>query len=83
MQLTFRGNYEACSDDINLDLITDPDRVRTDLTIAALVSGWFRSTNGFNTLADAVPRGINEATAGKTERDALYAAAPHALCIPK
>jgi putative chitinase len=42
MQLTFCGSYKACSDDLNPGLITDPDRVRTDLTIAALVSGWFR-----------------------------------------
>jgi putative chitinase len=86
MQLTFRGNYEACSDDLNLDLITNPDRVRTDLTIAALVSGWFWSTNGCNTLADAqsfdsITRRINKAMAGKTERDALYAAARRALEI--
>ena len=86
MQLTFRGNYEACSDDLNLDLITNPDRVRTDLTIAALVSGWFWSTNGCNTLAyaqsfDSITRRINKEMAGKTERDALYEAARCALEI--
>ncbi|WP_459715939.1 glycoside hydrolase family 19 protein [Paraburkholderia sp. 2C] len=86
IQLTFRGNFEACSDDLNLDLITNPDRARTDDTIAALVSGWFWAKNGCNTLADAgsfdsITRRINKAMAGKTQRDALYAAARQALSI--
>lgn len=86
IQLTFRGNFEACSDDLHLDLITNPDRVRTDDTIAALVSGWFWATNGLNTLADAgsfdsITKRINKAMAGKADRDALYAAARQALAI--
>jgi putative chitinase len=86
IQLTFRGNFEACSDDLNLDLITNPDRVRTDDTIAALVSGWFWAKNGCNTLADdgsfdSITRRINKTMAGKADRDALYASARRALSI--
>ncbi len=86
IQLTFRGNFDACGDDMPLDLAGDPDRVRSDPSLAALVSGWFWSTNGCNTLADvgsfdAITRRINKAMAGKTHRDALYAAARRALSI--
>jgi putative chitinase len=86
IQLTFRGNYDACSDDLNLDLITNPDRARTDDTLSALVSGWFWAKNGCNTLADAgsfdsITRRINKAMAGKADRDALYATARRALSI--
>jgi putative chitinase len=86
IQLTFRSNYDACSDDLNIDVVTDPDRVRTDDTIAALVSGWFWAKNGCNTLADAgsfdsITRRINKAMVGKADRDARYASARRALSI--
>ncbi|MDN7871253.1 glycoside hydrolase family 19 protein [Burkholderia multivorans] len=86
IQLTFHDNFEACGRDLSLDLVGDPERVRTDPALAALVSGWFWATNGCNTLADAglfdsITRRINKALAGKAQRDALYAAARKALGI--
>ena len=86
MQLTFHDNFAAAGEELNLDLVGQPDLVRTDVMVAALVSGWFWSTNGLNTLADAgsfdsITKRINKAMAGKAQRDALYAAARRALAI--
>lgn len=86
IQLTFRANFEACGDDLQLDLAGEPDRVRADPALAALVSGWFWSTKGCNTLADAgsfdsITKRINPAMMGKAQRDVLYVAARHALRI--
>ena len=86
IQLTFHDNFDACGRDLSLDLAGEPDRVRTDPALAALVSAWFWSTNGCNTLADAgsfdsITRRINKAMAGAEQRRALYAAAKQALGI--
>lgn len=80
LQLTFRANFEAAGTDLSLDLAGEPDRVRTDLTLAALVSAWFWSTKGLNVLADAgniqgVTKRINPAMLGASHRATLYAAA--------
>ncbi|MEI6002739.1 glycoside hydrolase family 19 protein [Paraburkholderia bengalensis] len=86
IQLTFHDNFAACGRYLGLDLTGEPERVRTDPAIAALVAGWFWSANGCNALADtgafdAITRRINRAMAGKAHRDELYAAAKHALGI--
>jgi putative chitinase len=86
IQLTFRANFEACGADLSLDLAGDPDRVRTDSTLAALVSGWYWSTKGLNVLADAgniqgVTKRINPAMLGASHRNQLYIAAKAALGV--
>lgn len=84
--LTFRGNFEACGTDLSLDLVGEPDRVRTDPALGALVSGWFWSTRRLNVLADAgsidaITKRINPAMLGASHRKALYVAAKKALGI--
>lgn len=84
IQLTFHDNFEACGRDLSLDLAGEPDRVRTDPVMAALVSGWFWSTKGLNVLADAgsidsITKRINKAMLGASHRKTLYAAAKQAM----
>ena len=87
IQLTFHDNFEAFGRDISLDLVSEPDKLRADPVLCALSAGWFWIEHGCNTLADAgafesITRRINgPAMKGKSHRDALYAAAKHALGI--
>jgi putative chitinase len=86
IQLTFRDNFEACGTDLSLDLVGEPDRVRTDPTLSALTAAWFWSTKGLNILADAgnfvgITRRINPAMLGSSHRSALYTAAKQAMGI--
>ncbi|KWN80899.1 hypothetical protein WM24_23920 [Burkholderia ubonensis] len=86
LQLTGRSNFEACGTDLHLDLAGEPDRVRTDPALAALVAGWFWSTRGLNVLADAgnflgITKRINPAMLGSSHRNALYAATKMAMGI--
>jgi putative chitinase len=86
IQLTGRSNFESCGTDLSLDLAGDPDRVRTDPTLGALVAGWFWSSKGLNVLADAgnflgCTKRINAAMLGSSHRNALYAAAKAAMGI--
>ncbi|MCA8195492.1 glycoside hydrolase family 19 protein [Burkholderia vietnamiensis] len=84
--LTFRDNFEAFGAACGIDVLANPDLVRTDPATAALSGAWFWFTNGCNTLADAqsfdsITRRINPAMAGADERRALYNAARKALGI--
>lgn len=86
IQLTGRANFDACGTDLSLDLAGEPDRVRTDPALAAIVSAWFWSTKGLNVLADAgnflgITKRINPAMLGASHRAALYAAAKKAMGI--
>jgi putative chitinase len=86
LQLTFRANSDACGIDLSLDLAGEPDRVRTDPALAALVSAWYWSTRGLNVLADAgnflgITKRINPAMLGASHRNALYDAAKSAVGI--
>jgi putative chitinase len=87
IQLTFHNNFKAFGDAIHLDLIGAPDKLRSDPALCALSAAWFWQTNGCNTLADAgsfdaITRRIaGPAMTGKSQRDALYAAAKKALGI--
>ena len=45
IQLTHRDNYQACGDDIGIDLIANPDLVATP-EVGALAAGWFWMING-------------------------------------
>lgn len=84
VQTTFKSNFEELSEDVNLDLVSDPDRLRTDPQIAALGAGFFWKSKGLNVLADAgnfdrVTARINPAMAGKPDRDRRYDACRKAL----
>jgi putative chitinase len=84
--LTFRANFEMCGRDLSLDLAGEPDRVRTDSVLAALVAGWFWASKGLSVLADAgnflgITKRINPAMLGSSHRNQLYAAAKAALGI--
>jgi predicted chitinase len=84
--LTFHDNFEACGADLHLDLAGEPDRVRTDPALAALVSAWYWSTRGLNVLADAgnflgITKRINPAMLGSSHRNVLYGAAKQALGV--
>jgi putative chitinase len=86
IQLTFRSNFEACGADLSLNLVGEPDRVRADPALAALVSAWFWSSRSLNVLADAgnflgITKRINPALLGSSHRNQLYAAAKAALGI--
>lgn len=84
--LTFRDTFEQCGRDLSLDLAGEPDRVRADPALAALVSAWYWSSKGLNVLADAgnmlaITKRINRAMLGASHRNALYVAAKAALGI--
>lgn len=49
-QLTFHANYEAAGRALGLDLVGNPDLVRTDIGVACRVGGWFWQHIGGNGL---------------------------------
>lgn len=51
MQLTFRGNFEACGDALGLALVDDPDLVRVDPVIGARAAAWFWYSSGCGPVA--------------------------------
>lgn len=87
LQLTGRSNFEQCGADLSLDLVGDPDRVRTDPALGALTAAWFWSTKGLNVLADAgniqgITKRINPAMLGASHRAALFKNAKDAMGVP-
>jgi putative chitinase len=55
IQLTGRGNYRACGEDIGVDLENYPDLItKDDISIKALI--WFLTTHGINVWADRAYR---------------------------
>lgn len=86
LQVTFHDSFEACGNCLSLDLVGEPDRVREDPALGALVSGWYWFSRGLNVLADAgniqgITRRINPAMLGASHRAALFAAAKKAMGI--
>ncbi|CAB3779444.1 hypothetical protein LMG28688_00844 [Paraburkholderia caffeinitolerans] len=84
IQTTFKANFEEAGHDIGVDLVANPDLLRSDPQTAALAAGFYWINHGLNALADsgnfdAVTRRINPAMAGKPDRDARYAVARKAL----
>ena len=75
IQLTFHDNYWHCGQALGIDLVRNPDLVKTP-KYAALSAGWFWNTHNCNALADAqdnlgLTKRINGGTFGLDERDAL------------
>lgn len=52
IQLTGVNNYKACSQDLGLDLVNNPDLITSDPEICVKTACWFWDKNGLNTLAD-------------------------------
>ncbi|WP_321914826.1 glycoside hydrolase family 19 protein [Paraburkholderia sp. J11-2] len=84
-QVTFRDNYTAAGRALGVDLVTQPDLLATNDTLAARSAGWFWKANGCNEKADAgdfagTTRIINgPAMEGQDKRVALWAAAKSAI----
>jgi putative chitinase len=82
-QLTGRSNYKRCGDDLDVDLIANPDWALTP-DGAAATAGWFWGKNGLNAIADtgdvrAMTKRVNGGDIGLDKRQALYAAAMTSL----
>lgn len=83
IQLTGRTNYRDAGHALGLDLLANPARV-ADPDVGFRVAGWFWTTRGLNSLADAgkfdsITRRINGGLNGKTSRDGYYAVARKVL----
>ncbi|MGO4416045.1 glycoside hydrolase family 19 protein [Cupriavidus sp. KB_39] len=84
IQLTFRDNFKAAGDALGMDLVSNPDFVREDPTVAALVAGWYWSQHGCNELADhgdffSITAKINPGMEGEVDRARAFAMATHAM----
>ena len=76
IQLTGKSNYIACSEDLEVDLIENPDYLTTPEG-AARSAAWFWSANDLNKYADAddivgCTKRVNGGTIGLEERTELY-----------
>lgn len=76
IQLTGKANYEAAGKALGVDLVKDPDWVKTP-DGAALTAAWFWHSHGLNELADAdnlrgITLKINGGLNGQDERLAFY-----------
>ena len=77
LQLTFKDNYSAFSKDSGIDLVTDPEKYRTDLSVIIKTAIWFWNKNGLNKFADAkdilgATKKINGGTNGLEDRKKHY-----------
>jgi len=73
-QLTGHDNYWHCGQALGIDLVMQPELVRQP-RVAALSAGWFWSTHGCNSLAEAgddlgLTKKINGGTIGLEDRKA-------------
>ena len=76
IQLTGKSNYVACSEDLEVDLIDNPDYL-TSPEGAARSAAWFWDSRDLNEVADAgdiltCTKKINGGTIGLEERKELY-----------
>lgn len=72
IQLTGRRNYAAAGRALGVDLVNDPDRAATDLSVGFRTAAWFWSANNVNRHADrgdvlAVSRTVNFGRATTSE----------------
>lgn len=84
IQLTFRDNFKAAGDALGMDLVANPDSVREDPAVAALVAGWYWSQHGCNELADhgdffSITAKINPGMEGEVGRVHAFAMAKRAM----
>ena len=52
IQLTGKSNFETFSKDSGINIVTDPEAIRTDLSIAIRTAIWFWNKNNLNKHAD-------------------------------
>lgn len=76
IQLTGKSNYTACSEDLEVDLLENPDYLTTPEG-AARSAAWFWNANDLNKYADAddivgCTKRVNGGTIGLEERTELY-----------
>ena len=79
IQITGRANYMACSEELGLDLIKQPELLEKPQH-ACMSAAWFWATKGLSTLADAgqfdkITQRINGGQTGAADRQSLYARA--------
>lgn len=84
IQLTGKANYAAFGQDINVDVVKNPELVATP-QYAALSAAWYWKKHRLNRLADAemyqaVSKGINKSLASFPEREKKRKWALNALC---
>lgn len=86
VQTTFHDNFKQAGEILGVDLVANPDLVRTDATTAAMCAGAFWQFHALNALADsgnfeAITRRINPKMPGEADRLAIYNRARKTLGI--
>lgn len=84
--LTGRNNYAAGGKHLGLDLLADPDLIRTNRRYAAKIAAWFWDENSINNYADAgdlegATKAINGGVNGMDDRRVRYQRAMAVLGI--
>lgn len=77
IQLTGKDNYAAFSKDTGIDIVSDPEKYRSDLSVIIKTAIWFWNKNGLNKFADAkdivgATKKINGGTIGLEDRTKHY-----------
>jgi putative chitinase len=77
IQLTGKDNFKNFSNDTGIDILTDPDSFRSDLSICIKTAVWFWNKNNLNKYADSgdfvgLTKRINGGTIGLEERQRNY-----------
>lgn len=79
IQLTGKDNFKAFGDSVGEDLVSNPDRLRTDATLAIKSAIWFWNKNNLNKYCDndditGMTKKINGGINGLEERKKHYEA---------
>ena len=87
IQITGRNNYFECGKALGVDLITNPELLKTN-DLACRSAAWFWASRGLNDLADRgdferITKRINGGLNGYQERLAYHARAKMALGVVK
>lgn len=77
IQLTGKSNYEAFSKDMGIDIVSNPENIRQDLTLAIKTAVWFWNKNKLNSYADkgdllGATKRINGGINGLADREIKY-----------
>lgn len=86
IQLTGKDNYQAMSDAVGKDLVSDPDQVADDPALTIASACWYWQSRKLNEYADqddirAVTRRVNGGYHGLQDREAYLERAKNALQI--
>ncbi len=77
IQLTGKDNFNIFSKDTGIDIVTNPESIRDDLSLAIRTAIWFWNKNNLNKFADAkdilgATKKINGGTNGLEDRKKYY-----------